>query len=109
MQTTKKRDHGDYFKKRRARLKAEREALEQKVAGEWHPTKERTDPGVALSETLLVRISPTMMACIDYARRDQLFIKSRSEWARNALEIAINKHVPRDVQAQFREATQPTT
>ena len=41
MQMTKKRDPGDYFKKRRARLKAEREALRQKVAGEWHPTKAR--------------------------------------------------------------------
>ena len=62
MRMSKKRARRDYFKKRRARLKAEREAIERKVVGEWHPTKGRTDPCVALSESLLVRISRTMIA-----------------------------------------------
>ena len=73
---TKKRERGDYFKRRRAKLAAEREELEAKT----------TPPaGKQLSETLLVRVSGDMLAVIDDARRDGLIEVSRSEYVSNVL------------------------
>lgn len=68
----KKRDRGDYFKERRARLAAERAALE--------PPK-----GKALTETVLVRVSGDMLVAIDQARRAGLFEISRSEFIRGVI------------------------
>ena len=67
-----KRDRGDYFKQRRAKLAAERAALE--------PPK-----GKALTETVLVRMSGDMLAAIDQARRAGLFEVSRSEYLRGVI------------------------
>ncbi len=97
---TKKRDRGDYFKQRRAKLAAERKALEAQAA---------PAPGAALSETLLVRVSPTMLACIDHARKGGLFQRSRSEWARLVLAEAIDAHVPRDVRERLQSPPKTTT
>ena len=71
-----KRDRGDYFKQRRAKLKAEREALEAAAA---------PPAGKALSETVLVRGSGDMLAAIDRARTAGLFSVTRSEYIRNTL------------------------
>lgn len=73
---TKKRDCGDYFKRRRAKLPAEREELEAKAA---------PPAGKQLSETLLVRMSGDMLAAIDDAKRHGLIELSRSEYVRNVL------------------------
>lgn len=73
-----KRDRGDYFKKRRERMKNElREALER--------AEDKTPAGKALTETVLVRMSGDMVAALDRARTAGLFTISRSEWIRNTL------------------------
>ena len=80
-----KRDRGDYFKQRRARLKAERESLEAKATP---PTNGR------VSDAMTIRLSPKAVAAMDEARRGGLFERSRSQFMRDALAYYIKEGAP---------------
>ena len=71
-----KRDRRDYFKQRRAKLKAERDALEAKT---------KPPGGKALTETLRIRVSGDFLSKLDRRARAGLFEQSRSEFCRYIL------------------------
>lgn len=80
-----KRDRGDYFKQRRARLKAERDALEAQ-------TKPPTDGRV--KDAMTIRLSQKAVRAMDDARQGGLFERSRSQFMRDALVFYIKSGAP---------------